>query len=527
MGQLEFPSPHVIRYTTKELCISVLGGIELYHLDRMRVTLKIETLYREHPEYLEQPDMAALAIRQNLDLYNDQQIEKLCRKVSERMEMASFLVMKALAALTELLETHRQTQLEEQQQAKDKPPVQLATQEQEAALAFLKTPGLIQRTDEAIAMSGVIGEQINRMILFIIFTSRKRNSPLHAISLGSSGTGKSHLQESIAALIPEEDKIEITSLTSNALYYFEQHALKNKLLLIEDLDGAEQALFPIRELQSKKKISKTISYKDSKGNTRTMQLTVEGPVCVAGCTTQEAVYEDNANRSFLLQLDESKEQDEAVMQYQRKRSAGTVNTDQEQQVRRLMQNCQRLLQPITVINPYAEHLKIPQDVFKSRRTNKHYLDFIEAVTYYHQYQRTQRIEESTGEIYIETTLEDIAAANKLMKEALLRKSDTLTGASRDYAERLRQYFATGKQATFTNRDMQQQHRIPLSTIKRYHKELLEAGILLIAGKEHQTFHYILADEGTYQALQDKVSSELDTILQQLQPKEIKKTRKAQ
>ena len=96
------------------------------------------------------------------------------------------------------------------------------------------------------------------------------------------------------------------------------------------------------KLQSKKKITKTISYKDSTGNTSSMHLTVEGPVCVSGCTTKEQVYEDNANRSFLLQLDESKEQDEAIMDYQRKKSAGKIDTTTELQTKKLLQNCQRI-----------------------------------------------------------------------------------------------------------------------------------------------------------------------------------------
>ena len=40
--------------------------------------------------------------------------------------------------------------------------------------------------------------------------------------------------------------------------------------------------------------------KNTKGETRTITLKVEGPVCVAGCTTKESLYEDNANRSFLI-----------------------------------------------------------------------------------------------------------------------------------------------------------------------------------------------------------------------------------
>jgi hypothetical protein len=40
-------------------------------------------------------------------------------------------------------------------------------------------------------------------------------------------------------------------------------------------------------------------------------------------------------------------------------------------------------------------------------------------TYYHQYQREQKVDKETGEMYIETTLEDVAEANKLLKETFL------------------------------------------------------------------------------------------------------------
>ncbi|MEM6814958.1 MAG: hypothetical protein AAF600_11350 [Bacteroidota bacterium] len=55
--------------------IAVLGGIRLEGLDRMRVTLKVQV---EH-----------LSIRHNLDLYNDNQTEKLIRKIAERLEIGT------------------------------------------------------------------------------------------------------------------------------------------------------------------------------------------------------------------------------------------------------------------------------------------------------------------------------------------------------------------------------------------------------------------------------------------------------
>ena len=98
-------------------------------------------------------------------------------------------------------------------------------------------------------------------------------------------------------------------------------------------------LYPLRELQSKKRITKTVVHKDSKGNTKTIHLTVEGPVSVAGCTTQESIYEDNSNRNFLLYIDESHEQDIRIMNYQRLISAGKMNTRTRAEITRTFKEC--------------------------------------------------------------------------------------------------------------------------------------------------------------------------------------------
>jgi hypothetical protein len=159
------------------------------------------------------------------------------------------------------------------------------------------------------------------------------------------------------------------------------------------------------------------------------------------------------------------------MEYQRTVSAGQINRKEEQDIKQFLQNTQRILQPVRVRNPYAEQLKIPAEVFKPKRTNAHYLQFIEVVTFYHQYQRGQKTDKATGEVYIETTPEDIAEANKLMKEVLLRKADELSGACRNYFEQLKQYLQDNHISTFTNKEIRRGLRIPVSTVERYHAEL--------------------------------------------------------
>jgi hypothetical protein len=262
MNNLNTQNPNQLEYLNKLIKITVLGGIRIDGLDRMRVTLKIQST-----------EVESLAVRHNLDLYNDTQVEKLIRKTATKLEIGTSVIEASINELIEALEKYRLEQMENTDQ---KPQTkQLTEKEKSEALQLLQSQNLLTTTNELIGQSGIIGEETNRLIMYLIFTSRKREQPLHIISLGSSGTGKTHLQESIGNLIPEEEKTEITTLSENAFYYFGQQELKHKLILIEDLDGAESALYPIRELQSKKKISKKIAFKNTKGETKTTNITVE------------------------------------------------------------------------------------------------------------------------------------------------------------------------------------------------------------------------------------------------------------
>jgi predicted transcriptional regulator len=515
-NKLNTSNPEAMSYATEELGYTILGGIRLEGLDRLRVTIKIEVLNRKFQHYLNNPDIAALAIRQNLDLYSITQVEKLARLIADRLEVGVTQVSKDLSDITAALESYRLQQIEKSQQEQNKIVKPLTEQEKVAAIEFLQSKNLLEQTNELIGKSGVVGEEENRLIMYLIFVNRKREKPLHIISFGSSGVGKSHLQEKLAELVPDEDKIESTSLTSNALYYYGSYEIKNKLLLIEDMDGASEILYALRELMSKSRITKIFPKKDEKGLTKTVQLTVNGPVTVAGCTTQEKVYEDNANRSFLIYINETPEQDEKIMEHQRKKSAGTINTDEEKSIKQLLQNTQRLLQPITIINPYAEQLKIPQEVFKPRRSNSHYLQFIEAVTFYHQYQREQKVDTETGEIFIETTLEDIQEANKLMKQILLRKSDELNNACRTHLEQIKNYLTENKRSSFGTKEIRQALRVNASNQKRYMVQLFANGFIKkSSGNKANGFTYEVVSYEEYTKLQNNISTVLDESLQKL------------
>jgi DNA primase catalytic core len=501
--QSEFNSENneALVYENNLLHILVLGGIKLSGLDRLRVTLKIKAKQKHY-----QP------LRQNLDLYHSEQLTRLVRHINEQLEVSLSHTEKSIQELIEKLEQYRLERIGSLQPLKPQ-RIQLSESETAEALNYLKETTLMQNTMQDIGKTGIVGEIKNRLIMFLVFLSRITHEPLHLISFGSSGTGKTYLQENVAKLIPDEDKLEITTLSGNALYYFKQDEIKHKLLLIEDYDGAQEVLYPLRELQSKQKISKTVSLKDTKGNIRTLTFVVEGPVCIAGCTTKEVIYEDNANRSLLIYLDNSEEQDERIMDYQRALSAGKTERQSEEQYTKLLQNVQRILKPVRVVNPYAPCLKIPKNVLKPRRSNKLYLRFIELITLYHQYQREIKTD-AEGQTYIETSFEDIAWANKLLNDILIRKSDELSAACRNFLERLKKHLKEEKKQDFKTKDIRTELRVHPSSLKKHLLELVASGYVKIAGgTKAKGFTYEINSYEEYEELQKGISWFLENLLE--------------
>ncbi len=507
MNYFDTSNSNHFKYSTEVLDFHVLGGITTFGLDRMRVTLKVNRIEDEFH-----------AMPNNIDLYNATSVEKFVRKLAEFLEVGTSVIRRALQELISRLESYR-LELLDQVENEEAEEYLLSKKEKRSAMDFLRSENLLEKTNKLIGKSGIIGEVDNRLLMYLIFTSRKMDNPLNCISFGNSGSGKTHLQSKVSELIPEEERLSLTSLSANSFYYFKRNELKNKLILIEDLDGAEEVLYPLRELQTKKKITKSVVQKGIGGQGKTKNLTVEGPISVAGCTTQESVYEDNSNRSFLLYIDESEEQDERIMAYQRTVSAGRINFDDQLSAAELLRNVQRLLQPVKVINPFAEYLILPRAVFKPRRSNAHYLQFIEAITFYCQLQRQKKYDIHTGEEYIETSIEDIRQANGLVKSILLRKSDNLNGATRNYLERLKAYSTDKEETVFTNQQIRKELRIAESTLRRYHHLLLQEGY--IKKREDingSSFSYEIVDVDEYKNLETTINNALDECLENVQKK---------
>ena len=519
--RLNTKDPDRLIYNTEDLRITIWGGIEKENLSRLKVSLHIKTLAGDDQE----TDYSQRSFRDDVNLYSHIGTRKLIQSISESLELSTSKVNTVITDLTEQLEAYRLEQRFAMAKSLEPKRYEMTPEEKQEALVFLKSENSGKKTLELIQQSGLVGEEKNGLLLFFLYLSRLMDEPLHAIIFGKSGSGKTYLQTKVSECLPPESVRTITSLTENTLYYSAKDFWKHKVLMIEDLEGVYNAFLPLREFMSKQSITKLTTDKDVKGNNIQKLLTVEGPVCVSGATTKGYIYEDNANRSFLLHIDESSSHLNQVMDYQRKLQAGMINESYQQKAKQLLQNTQRLLKKVKVINPYAIDLKIPDCVFKKLRTNMHYLKLIEIITFYNQQQRKWKKSQS-GEYYIESTLEDIELANWLVKETLLRKSDELSSDLRSFFESLKQYVqgeegekhaaeSPAKERTAKNffaKDIRKAFRMHPMKLSRYLGQLEQRNLIKRLGSSHSGHEYIIQSFEDYELLKEGVNI-LDKILE--------------
>jgi DNA primase catalytic core len=313
------------------------------------------------------------------------------------------------------------------------PPVTAA--EREAALALLRDPELLDRILADMGRAGVVGEETNKLVGYLAALSRKLAQPLALIVQSASAAGKTALVDAILALVPPEETIQYSAVTGQALFYLAETDLRHKVLSIVEETGAERASYALKLLQSEGELTIASTGKDPKtGKLVTHGYRVEGPVMIVLTTTAIDLDEELVNRALVLAVDETQDQTRAIHAAQRRRRTleGRLAQVQREQVVRLHQNAQRLLEPVAVVNPYAPQLTFSDAQTRARRDHEKYLTLIEVIALLYQHQRERKTVERDGVSlsYLEVTPRDIALANRLAAHVLGHSLDELPPQTR-------------------------------------------------------------------------------------------------
>jgi DNA primase catalytic core len=374
-----------------------------------------------------------------LDFYSARWRRQLAQDLTRIFDDAAAVIEADIAKLMSLCEASEacNQSAPPESQVAAMPPEQRAEAE-----ALGKSPDLIQMILDDYDRCGLVGERANKLLCYLAMTSRKMEKPLAVLILSSSGAGKTMLQDTAMQFCPPEDLVKLTSLSGKALFYKEGSSLKNKVLALEEGDGVEEAMYALRNLISAGELVSESTIKDpATGRLTTMENRVEGPTAVFLTTTKPDSDPETKSRFFITSVDESRAQTQAILVSQRRRQtlAGLTDKLAVDPVLRKHRNFQRLLQPLPVVNRYADQLRYADDRLQGRRDQPKYLNLINAVALLRQMQkqaRPVRNGEAGTVAYIEVDKEDIRLANELATEILGHSLDELSRPATDLLQLL-------------------------------------------------------------------------------------------
>lgn len=438
--ELEVINPQKLGFKGRTARFEVVGKLSL-DLGQLRVSLRmIHAITKK-------------VYRTKVDLFESSDIQNKVNQLSSDFEANKLEA--DFNTLTELLENYRDELFREELKSTTsevEEVKELTPKAKAQAMTFLSQKNLLVAIDKLIETAGIIGEESSRRTAFIIASSYKMPYPLHGLIQASSGKGKSHLINSVASLMPSEDVINLSRITSRSLYNYQNDELMYKLILIQDEDGLdEESLYAFRELQSAGFLSSSTSSKNSFGKHQSRVTRVNSHFSSLMASTKTEIYTDNESRSIVIGIDESDEQTRRIIDFTNKVRAGLIEKETQAKAKQLLRNAMRLLQRKEVINPFAHKIRLPIEAKTLRRLNSQFQDFIAQITLLNQFQR-----ETDNRERVVTTTEDIKEGIDIFFTSIMFKIDELDSSSRQLFEKLKTYVENTPKGTkheFTRKEI--------------------------------------------------------------------------
>ncbi len=252
-----------------------------------------------------------------LDLFSYKTLKSLIRSLSDKLKLKPDIIEHDFDQIIPVLEDLQNRLISQVKSKQQDEEIEFSVQERQKALNDLKDPKLTENILNDFEKIGLVGESNNALIAYLSAISRKEDQPLAVIIQSSSGAGKTTFMDAILSLIPKEEYIKLSSLTSQSLYYMQSN-LKHKILALVEEEGAQKASYSLKLLQSEGKLSIAAAGKDpDTGRMVTQQYEVEGPVMIFIATTNVSIDEELQNRCILLSVNESQEQTQRILAHQR------------------------------------------------------------------------------------------------------------------------------------------------------------------------------------------------------------------
>lgn len=308
-----------------------------------------------------------------------------------------------------------------------------------------KDPNLLDFIKKTYLDPKIIGEDNNKLLLFLICCSTFTANPLSAIVKGPSAAGKSHLVNRVLDIFRELGVvIEFSRITpaflenmaskekpkhpnpkdpdyETKLAEYETEIkkprsidLSGRILFVDELRGIQSAQAPKLIISEGRLRLGTV---DQQRESTTVE--VRGTPSIITTTTQAALEDPEfENRVLPVQIDETEDHTKEILEHEAERFADPAEDLTEYSRMKAMVEYFNKLQALKVANPFATEIQndYPTKNIEARRDFKKLLALSNVVTWLYQNQR--RRAKKGLDIVVVTDLSDIEIVKRLALSAL-------------------------------------------------------------------------------------------------------------
>jgi hypothetical protein len=476
---LDLTNTDYLKFHQSNITIEVIGGVNDLVLTQLKVTLKIYQKGNTSP--------TAIFRSQQIDLFNEHQLEHFIRNASERIRVESIKIKEAVYDLAEKLERYRLDKTIESKQPEVSSRV--STNAAKEVKSYLKQNNLLQKLTKTIETAGVPDGELG-LKLMLLALSRITITPIHTIVQGNLLLSNEMIK-TILPMFPDEQLREATSISKNALSYPPyQDYWQHKTLVLHQLDATLGKDSLVEEYINSGQLKRIVTEDNHKiGVRRSGEKNNQDTFGILSYTNRDFLPIFNAHNVICLPLTDPKQLQSKFYDLEIRKHAGMLNEAEQHNAVQLLVNLQRSIRPLKVTNPYFEQIDFEPFFQNDLKQIKLFLQLTNLITLLHQEQLAKTKE--NNKLCIEVQPQFMIAVLELFKDVWLTKDEelyfrVLSTYNKLKAALKKQFKKDAEQQEFFAKDYRKQVGLSPSTFAKHIKQLDSYGKLKRVGGNNRT-----------------------------------------
>ena len=501
---LDLTNPDLIKYSYGTIDFEVIGGINDNSLNQLKVTLRIKKKASTSP--------VEIYRTQQVDLFNDGQLDYVIKQASERTRIELIKMREGIYALAEKLEQYKRDRIYNNPEVEA--PKSSAKSIKETK-DFLKQKNLLESLKLKIEQSGCPDARLGLKLL-LLSLSRLTDKPIHCILQGNILLSNEVFKR-FAQLIPDEGLRETTSISKTIICYPPYANYWNrKALISHQLEGSlNQKDGSLEEYMINDHLSRIVTeVNNTSGKYQSCERNNKDVFCIMGYTSKDYHKVFNTPSVVCLPLCNTKEIKEKINDWELKKYAGLLNESETNNCIQLIQNIQRVLEPIKIINPFIDQLDLQTYFENDVKKIRQFLQITNLITMLHQCQLQPK--KKDGQMYFEVQPEYMLATLELFKELWVCNYDELyfqvLCTLKQIKTLIKKENPNDVEATFTEKEMCQKLKLSPATINRHITKLtLHNKLERVSGNNRIGFTYKCVSWSEHDGQNEKLEAFINEI----------------